>query len=216
MFGEAQMTTKPPRRVPDEVAATPGEIAAAIEALTPGDWARLKRSADYRIWKLGPEKADSRTADDLIQTALTDLLVDTRRWNKSKVGLIRLLTEAMRSISSNWARSYKEAETAVLEADLRREDEEGDIFSPLDNLQEPGPNPEQRLRDKQTLELIDDLFKDDEKAQMVLTAWQEGYDPPGVREFWGLSQNEYNAIVRKIRRRLGAAALTADHDRGGN
>lgn len=37
------MTTKSPRRIPDEVAATPGEIAAAIEALTPGDWARLKR-----------------------------------------------------------------------------------------------------------------------------------------------------------------------------
>lgn len=209
------MTTKPSRRVPDEVAATPGEIAAAIEALTPGDWARLKRFADPRIWRLGP-KADSRTGDDLIQTALTDLLADTRRWNKSKVGLIRLLTEAMRSISSNWARSYKEAETAVLEADLRRENEEGEIFNPLDNFQEQSPNPEQWLRDKQTLELIDDLFKDDEKAQMVLTAWQEGYDPPGVRELWSLSQNEYNAIVRKIRRRLGAAALTADHDRGGN
>lgn len=215
MFREAHMTTKPPRRVPDEVAATPREIAAAIEARTPGDWARLKRSADYRIWRLGP-KADSRTGDDLIQTALTDLLADTRRWNKSKVGFIGLLTGAMKSISSNWARSYKEAETAVLEADLRRENEEGKIFSPLDNLQEPGPNPDQRLRDKQTLELIDDLFKDDEKAQMVLTAWQEGYDPPGVRELWSLSQNEYNAIVRKIHRRLGTAALTADHDRGRN
>jgi hypothetical protein len=216
MFREAQMTTKSLRRLPDKVAATPAEIAAAIEALTLGDWARLKRFADSRIWKLGPKKADSRTADDLIQTALTDLMADTRRWNNSKVGFIGLLTGAMRSISSNWARSYKEAETAVLEADLRRENEEGEIFSPLDNLQEPGPSPDQRLRDKQTLELIDDLFKDDEKAQMVLTAWQEGYDPPSVRELWSLSQNEHNAIVRKIRRRLGTAALTADHDRGGN
>jgi len=215
MFREAQMTTKSLRRVPDKVAATPAEIAAAIETLTPGDWARLKRSADYRIWRLGP-KADSKTGDDLIQIALTDLLTDTRRWNKSKVGFIGLLTGAMKSISSNWARSYKEAKTAVLEADLRRENEEGETFSPLDNLQEPGPNPHQRLRDEQTLRLIDDLFKDDEKAQMVLTAWQEEYDPPGARELWGLSQNEYNAIVRKIRRRLGTAALTADHDRGVN
>lgn len=209
------MTTKPLRRVPDEVAATPGEIAAAIEALTPGDWARLKRFADCRILRLGP-KADSKTGDDLIQTALTDLMADTRRWNKSKVGFVMLLTGAMKSISSNWARSYKEAETAVLEADLRRENEEGEIFSPLDNLQEPGPNPAQRLSDKQTLRLIDNLFKDDEKAQMVLTSWQEGYDPPGIRELWGLSQNEYNTIVRKIRRRLGTAALTADHDGGEN
>lgn len=209
------MTTQSPRRVPDEVAATPGEIAAAIEALTPGDWAKLKRFADCRILRLGP-KADSKTGDDLIQIALTDLMADTRRWNKSKVGFVTLLTGAMKSISSNWARSHKEAETAALEADLRRENEEGEIFSPLDNLQELGPSPAQRLIDKQTLKRIDDLFKDDEKAQMVLTSWQEGYDPPDVRELWGLSQNEYNAIVRKIRRRLCAAALTADHDGGGN
>ena len=83
------MTTQPPRRVPDDVAATPAEIAAAIEALTPGDWARLKRFADYRIRKLGP-KANSMTGDDLLQTALTDLLGDVRRWNKSKVGFMGL------------------------------------------------------------------------------------------------------------------------------
>lgn len=209
------MTTKPPRRVPEEAAATPGEMAAAIEALTPGDWARVKRFADYRIWRLGP-KADSRTGDDLTQTALTDLMADTRRWNKSKVGFVMLLTGAMKSISSNWARSYKQEETPVLEADLRRENEEGKIFSPLENVQEQTPNPAKRLRDKQTLDLIEDLFKDDEKAQMVLTAWQEGYDPAGVRDLWTLSPNEYNAIVRKIRRHLDAAGVTADRDTGGN
>jgi hypothetical protein len=209
------MTTQHPRRVPDEVAATPEEIAAATEALTSGDRVRLKRFADYRIGKLGP-KANSMTGDDLIQTALTDLLGDVRRWNKSKVGFMDLLTGAMRSISSNWARSYDEAEMPVVEADLRRENDKGEIYSPLDKAEEPGPNPEQRLSAKQTLELIDSLFKDDEKAQMVLTAWQEGYDPPGVRELWDLSQNEYNTIVRRIRRRLDTSALTAGHDRGGS
>jgi DNA-directed RNA polymerase specialized sigma24 family protein len=209
------MTTQPPRRVPDDMAATPAEIAAAIEALTPGDRVRLKRFADYRIRKLGP-KANSMTGDDLIQTALTDLLGDVRRWNKSKVGFMGLLTGAIRSISSNWARSYDEADTPVVEADLRRENDEGEIYSPLDKASEPRPNPEQRLRAKQTLELIDNLFKDDEKAQMVLTAWQEGYEPAGVRELWGLSQNEYNTIVRRIRRRLDTSALNADRDRGGS
>ena len=209
------MTTQPPRRVPDDVAATPAEIAAAIEALTPGDWARLKLFADYRIRKLGP-KAKSMTGDDLLQTALADLLGDVRRWNKSKVGFMGLLTGAMQSISNNWVRSYDEADTPVVEADLRRENDEGEIYSPLDKAEEPGPNPEQRLSAKQTLELIDNLFKDDEKAQMVLTAWQEGYEPAGVRELWGLSQNEYNTIVRRIRRRLDTSALTADRDRGGS
>lgn len=208
------MTTKPPRRVPEEAAATPGEIAAAIEALNTGDRTRLKRFADYRVWWLGP-KADSRTGDDLLQTALTDLLADTRRWNKSKVGFVKFLTGAMRSISSNWARSYKQNETLVLDADLRRENEEGEEFSPLDNAQGDTSNPDKRLSDKHTLDLIDDLFKDDERAQMVLTALQEGYDPAGVRELWDLSQKEYNAIVRRIRRQLFAAGITPDRNTGG-
>ena len=72
------MSTKPPRRVPKETAATPAEIEAAIEALTPADLAKLKRYAENRIWKLGP-KADSRTADDLFQIAVDSLLNDTRR-----------------------------------------------------------------------------------------------------------------------------------------
>lgn len=203
------MKTTPSRRVPEEAAATPAEIAAAIEALTPADWTKLKRFADHRMWKLGP-KADSRTGDDLLQTALTDILSDTRRWNKSKVEFLGLMIGATKSISSNWARSYKARETAVLETDLRRENDEGKIFGSLDNVQVQRPNPEQSLRSKQTLEQIHILFKDDEQAEMVLIAWQDGYDPPGVRELWRLSKTEYNTIVRRIRRHLDAAGLTAD------
>ena len=44
---------------------------------------------------------------------------------------------------------------------------------------------------------------------MVLMAWDDGYDAAGVRELWGLSQNDYNTIVRRIRRRLDDAGLTA-------
>ncbi|MEQ9617751.1 MAG: hypothetical protein RIG61_01075 [Deltaproteobacteria bacterium] len=203
------MTAKPPRRVPVEAAATPGEIAEAIEALTKVDWARLKRSAKDFISKLGP-KADYRTVEDLMQTALRDLLADTRRWNKSNVDFVKFLTEAMRSISSNWARSYKKDETLILESDLRRENEEGDVFNPLEKVQGHTPNPDKQLSDRQILEQIGDLFRDDQRAQMVLEAWQEGYDPTGVRDLWELSQNEYNTIVRRIRRRLIAAGITPD------
>ena len=45
-------------------------------------------------------------------------------------------------------------------------------------------------------------------------AWQEGYDPPGVRELWGLSQTQYNTIVRRIRRNIEAAGLTGRDGRG--
>jgi DNA-directed RNA polymerase specialized sigma24 family protein len=209
------MTTRPSRRVPEEAAATHADITAAIESLTEADWARLKRFADIRIFRLGP-KADGRTGDDLIQIALTDLLEDTRRWNKNEVTFVMWLVGAMRSISSNWARSYKKEKNPVVEADLVRENEEGQIFSPLEAIPDPSPGPAKQLRDKETLGLIDDMFKDDEQAQMVLTAWQEGYDPAGVRELWDLSQNDYNTIVRRIRRRLATSGVAADHDTGGN
>ncbi|MGB8411833.1 MAG: hypothetical protein WCE23_03310 [Candidatus Binatus sp.] len=207
------MTEKPSRRVPDESAATREEIEEAIEALTPADTARLRRYAQQRILRLG-RTAESRTADDLMQTALIDLLKDTRRWNKNKVGFVRFLIGAMQSISSNWARSYDDEESAVLESDLRKQNEQGKVFSPLDTLRAQTPDPEKQLSDGQTLKLIEDLFKDDEKAQMVLTAWQEGFDPSGVRELWDLSQNDYNTIVRRIRRKLDTARVFADHEPG--
>jgi hypothetical protein len=202
------------RRVPAEKAATPTEIAAAIEALAAADFVRLRQYARRRIQHLGP-KAVEKVGDDLLQTALCDLLQDTRRWDKTKVGFMGFLFGAMKSISSNWAKSYLPEEDPVLEADLRKRDADGKEFTPLDAHRAGQPNAEQQLSDRQTLLEIDNLFKDDQEAQMVLTAWQEGYDPAGVRELWDLSQNAYNTIVRRIRRTLDASDIKPDGDRGG-
>jgi hypothetical protein len=120
----------------------------------------------------------------------------------------------MRSIASNWAKSYREHEALVLESQLRRTDEEGREFSPLDHFPDLRSNPEQRLRNRQTLDQIDALFKGDEKAQMVIAAWRDGYDPAGTRQLWGFSQNEYNTVVRRIRRTLDSAGITPDRERG--
>ncbi len=106
MARDSLMTSKPPRRVPAEAAATPDEIAAAIESLTDADWARLKSHADYRIVRIG-KAADRRDGDELLQTTITYLLEDTRRWNKAKVGFLKFLLWAVTSISSNWV-SFKE------------------------------------------------------------------------------------------------------------
>jgi len=208
------MTTKPPRRVAKETAATPAEIVAAINALTPAEIGRLKGYAQTRIWKLGP-KAQSKTADDLFGIAIEELLEDTRRWDKTKVGMAGFLWGAMRSISSNWAKTYKECETPVLEADLSMKDGEGKTDSNLDHTPGKHANPEQQIIDEEkrrhyrdTLDQIDMLFKADEKARTVLEALAEGFDPAEVRELCDLSQTEYNTIMRRIRRTLRRAGLT--------
>jgi DNA-directed RNA polymerase specialized sigma24 family protein len=206
------MTKNSSRRVHEEAAASFSEIKDAIETLfSTSDWAKLKIYADIRVRILGM-KADGKTGDDLMQTALIDLLEDTRRWNKSKVRFVQFLFGAIKSISSNWAKSYKKEKAHVLETDLQRENEEGEIFNPLENLKGNTPNHVKRLSDRQTLKMIEELFKDDEQAQMLLEASKERYDSSEIRELWSLSQKEYNTIVRRIRRKLITNSIPPDSD----
>lgn len=206
MAGDLRMATNTPRRVLEDAAATPEAIAAAIEALTPADLARLRRFADHRIWMLGP-KAQCDTGAELLNIAVLAALERTRRWNKSEVGFPTFMFGAMRSITSNWAKSYKPEGAPILEADLRRENEEGNVLNPLDVLREQRSGPEQRISNQETLEQIEALFKEDEQAQKVLMAWQDGLKGPAVRDLWKYSQKEFNAIVRRIRRHIEAAGL---------
>src|SRR5262245_846965 len=56
---------KAPRRVPEERAATPAEVRAAVEALTEADIVRLEKFARYRIRGLG-RMAGGRDHEDLL------------------------------------------------------------------------------------------------------------------------------------------------------
>lgn len=214
------------RRVPRNAAATPSEVTATIEALSPADFQRLIRSAGFHILRVGPRAADDKTAEELLNAAVCDLLNDTRRWDKTKVGFIRFLTQAMRSISSNWAKTYDEETTSVLESQLKRINDGGTTVTIYDRFPDSRPNPEehllhsefveqQRLWHAGILRQIDESFRDDEEAQKVLMAWREGYDPPTVRDLWGFSQNQYNTIVRRIRRNLERSGITAAYKKGG-
>ena len=214
------MTEKPSRRVSEKVAATADDIRAAIEALTLVDWARLRNYAANRILKLG-RKADGRSNEDLLQIALELLLDDTRRWDRTKVEFLPFMIGAMKSVSSNWARGYKPEETLSLVLDAEKTNKDGETFRPIEYVEDENPNPERRLVDEETrqadarrLEMIDELFKDDEEAHMVIEAWQDDYDPPGVRALWDLSQNDYNTIVRRIRRTIDHASLGEGESHG--
>ena len=219
-MAKSPMARKPSHRVSEEVAATPDGIKAAIEALIPADWTRLKSCAANRIRKLG-SKADNRSADELLQIALELLLDDTRRWDRTKVDFMPFMIGAIRSISSNWARGYKPEETLALTLDVERTNKDSETFRPMDHVEDDRLNPEQRVVDEQKreadacqLEMIDHLFKDDEQAQMVIEAWRDDYDPPGVRSLWDLSQKEYDTIVRRIRRTVSRAGLRKGEKHG--
>ena len=212
-MARSEMMKKPSRRVSEEAAATPADIRTAIEALTSADWTRLRNYAANRILKLGP-KAKGRSREDLLQITLELILDDTRRWDRTKVEFVPFMIWAMKSISSNWARGYKPEERLFLELDAEKTNEDGETFRPFDDVKDENPNPEQRLIDEEQfqadarlLKKIDELFKGDEGAQMVLEAWRDGYDPPGVRTLWELSQKDYDTIVRRIRRTIDRSGL---------
>ena len=214
------MPKMPSRRVSKNAAATAADIRAVIEALTSADWTRLRNYSAYRIRKLGP-KADGRSREDLLQITLLLLLDDTRRWDRARVEFVPFMIGAIRSVSSNWARGYKPEETLHLVLDSEKTNEDGETFRLIERLADENPNPEQRLvemekrqSDARRLKMIDELFEGDEGAQMVIEAWREGHDPPGVRSLWGLSQNDYNTIVRRIRRMIDRSGLGERGSRG--
>ncbi len=207
------MSGKTGRRVPEERAASAAEIKAAIEGLTEADTQRLLRYAERRIWCVG-RGAAGKIADDLLQEAMTDLLSDTRRWDRSKVGFLQFLFGAMKSISSNWAKSYKPEEFPLSATELRQTNDSGEESNPYDAHADPSPSVDRSIEFREKIGQIDKLFADDPEAQQVLEAWKEGFDPAGVRELWSMTQKEYDTVVRRIRRRITSAGITADLSKG--
>jgi DNA-directed RNA polymerase specialized sigma24 family protein len=196
------------RKIPEERAATPEEVHAAIEALTPTDWYRLRKFANYYIFLLG-EKAGDRRADDLLSEAFTRFLERTRKWDKTKVDFTGLLFGAIESISDSWNRKKSTpTESPILASSLFVEDEDGMSSDPAETFPSVSLSAAQMLIYKRTLEEIDALFADDPEVQMLLEASRDGYDPPGVRELWGFTQKHYNAIVVRMRRNIEKAGIT--------
>lgn len=196
------------RKIPEERAATPEEVHAAIETLTPTDWYRLRKFADYYIFLLG-EKVGDRRADDLLSEAFTRFLERTRKWDKTKVDFMGVLFGAIESISDSWSRKKTSpTEAPVLASSLVVEDEDGVRSDPAEAFQSTSVSADQMLIYKKTLEAIDALFADDSEVRMVLEAFRDGYDPPGVRELWGFTQKNYNAIIVRMRRNIEKAGIT--------
>jgi endoribonuclease L-PSP len=100
------------RRVPEDSAATPAEITAAMEALSTPALLRLRNYARLRVQILG-RKAAGRTDTELLADAMNATLEGKRRWNKRKVDFVGHLIGAMRSISSHWRTQSKSPDEAV-------------------------------------------------------------------------------------------------------
>ena len=198
-------------KAPPAKAATQDEIIQAIEALTPEDTERLEQVAKNRIVRIGRRAANLRTEKDLFQEAVKRILEGQRKWCPQNLKFVPFLVGVLWSIASEWSghrkRNIDSPEYAAAESQITKEDEESNPLSPFAVLKAPTPNIEEQLVDaeivadrKALADAIEKHFEQDENASYVLMGWQEGMDGPTIQKVFGFSDDNYRAIVRRIKR----------------
>src|SRR5438093_969586 len=140
------------RRIPEEKAASPVDIEAAIDGLTEVQLSRLEKFALFRVRGLG-RKAVGRSARDLLQAALTATASRDRRWNPEAVDFVRHLEGAMRSISNHWKEQFDPAEPR-LESEVIRRNSEGEKHNPMLEVPSAEVNAERALAARQEVDEI--------------------------------------------------------------
>jgi len=196
------MAAKPPRRIPEELAATREEVDRAIETLTGAQLLRLHKFAAWRIRGLG-RASPWHEAGELLNEAIASTLAgvegsgDGRRWNRN-VDFVKHLTEAMRSISDHHKRKLDE-EDAQLKSELITVDPEGKESSPLDNAPSGEPTADRAFSAKEEVARIFKIVEGDDEAILILQGWVEGMTGPEIMTALGLTKQQYEAAVKRIR-----------------
>lgn len=133
-----------------------------------------------------------------------------RRWNKN-VRLAWHLIGAMRSISSHWREQFDHNEP-LLESEILRTSEEGDVLSPLGGAGCDAPDSERILLAKEEVERIEKAVADDKVVAGVLDGMRAELSPSEIRKALRLSVTEYETAVKRLRRRVRPAARHGERD----
>lgn len=177
-----------PRR---ERVASLGEVRDAIEALSKADLLRLERYSIWRMRGLG-NFIDGRSHEDLLYEAIRLVLEGRRQWRPGKVEFVGCLLGAIRSIASNWARRLAPISTF-----------DPSCVDRLNAVASPAPSAEDRLLREEREAAILRRFDDDAHAITILTELRDGASFADIRSRNGMSRLQYDATMRRIRRRVG-------------
>ncbi|MCI0724302.1 MAG: hypothetical protein L0338_35865 [Acidobacteria bacterium] len=191
-------------RIPKEQAASPLEVSAAIKGLTRPQLLRLEKYARFLIRGL-PHRA-SRDHEDLLQEAMKATLNGDRRWNRQKVPDFYVhLLGVMRSSANHWL-EQAQREPVSTEADVLVTQPNGETQSPLELAPSCSPDAERTLAAKQRLDEIDRIFGEDALVSLIIAGLREGRNGPEIQALLDVSQNDYDAALKRMRRRLRAPA----------
>ena len=188
------------RRIPPEQAADPAEVQAAIDSLTAADLLRLEGYAIWRIRAIG-RKALGRNYEDLLSESIFATLEGKRKWNKNNVNFVRYLIGAMQSISDNWGRRFNSNEP-ILESEIFSPDNEGNNETALADIYSLPPRQEEDIAVKQQEEIIRRYFEDDPLVTIIICELKEGSKLRDIREKYNIKDNDYEAAIKRMRRKL--------------
>jgi DNA-directed RNA polymerase specialized sigma24 family protein len=129
--------------------------------------------------------------DDLFHTSLERLLEGRRRWRKDET-LAQCVARTAKSLVMDWWRR-QERVSIKLATDLGNAD-----TAELETATDNAPSSLRVLIAREELEAIKALLKDDEKTLEVTMMLAEGEKPAEVREAYGLTQTQYDTVLKRI------------------
>lgn len=182
--------------------ATPHEVKQAYEALTPIELIKLRNFAERRIRGLG-RMALGRSADGLLQEAITMVLQEKRHWKSENVTFPQFLAGAIRSISSNWRAKFERREARlglgnevlIREISLAgRSDDDHEL-----QLVSPEIDQQRTLEGKEQVQWLQVLVQDHLYASAILDEMLLGRTGPETQAELGITKNEYESTVKWIR-----------------
>lgn len=177
-----------PQLVDDRV-LRPAETALALKVVTDLELLRLKTLARWYARGLLPIV----TWEDLLQEALTRILVGSRR-AASDVPTVAFIAGVMRSLRSEYWRRLAGPDRC-------------------DPSAAPGtlvPSPEQALIAELELASIRRLFRHDPTALTIIDGLGEGLTAEEIRAAASLSETEYASARKRMRRLLLPEGLTCE------
>ncbi len=171
----------------------PAETALALKLVNKMDLLRLKTLARLHARGLPPDV----TWEDLLQEALTRVLVGTRR-PPAGVPLVAFLAGVMRSLKSEHWRRVRGRAAFHDAVDVDRPHEDSREI----DLPDPSPDPERLLIAQQELTAIEQLFCDDTMALQIVAGLGEGLSAEEICAAYRISRTDYDSARKRMRRKV--------------
>lgn len=188
--------------VDDSDCLSPSEAEAAVNAISDGDWRRLRSHS--RLMSLGiPEMVD----DDLMHEALVRLLEGQRHWRRGVAGFTTVYN-IMRSIASDTRKKAREGPIArfvVVTEGGGGGDEDEEETPQQEAAATATGTPELTFGIKEIFGILEKLIDGDEEEEGVLQCWACGLTGKKAAEELQISMKIYDAARKRLDRKIAAA-----------